>query len=588
MTRAHKLLGKRVSITVESKSIRLSVERARKSPFSIPTALIAVAIILPWQITSHFPPWYSFHSETVAFLALVALAIYNRNKKVHIDPQMQWILIGMVCFPAVVACLKENVYLGDGLITSIYIATSILAWHQGAICAKASKSIHINTVALLLLWTGILVYFQIIVHALAIEPYFDGWIIDSLPGERPRANIGQPNHAATLLLMSTVSAVILRRSARIGKITFSLVIFCFASAIALTESRTAVLSAIAISGIYLFFKDLRRSHKIKPYSIVIWWLIWIAVEKLARILIAGYFMNNAGSSRVLAPTGTRLTLWNQLIDGSLHKIWFGFGSGGVPLAQQIGSINYPAGEQLAYAHNLFIEILINMGILPVVSIVIILIFSGKWQKLNKLDANQTFGLILILPFFVHCMFEMPYAYFYFLIPVAFIVGNLKSSFSFRSRAISFPPPSKSCVAIFIIVSLWVGKEYVEFEEDFRINRFANANIGPKELGYEVPKIYLLTHLEDLGWAMRIRPSRKMREQDLNRLGNISRRYTWAPLQYRAAVSLAMNGRADLAEERMLVIKNNFSRDIYMQGVVAIQEQASAGYPELEPLGEILR
>lgn len=583
----HKLLGKRVSITVESKSICFSVERARKSPFSIPTLLIAVAIILPWQFTSHFPPWYSFHSETVAFLALAAIVIYNRNNKLNIDPQMQWILLGLVCFPVVVVFLRANVYLGDGLVTSIYIASSIMAWHQGAILAKESKSIHINILALLLLWTGILVFFQILVHALTIEQYFSGWVIDSLPGERPRANIGQPNHAATMLLMSTVSAVILRRYARIGKFTFILVIFCFVSAIALTQSRTAVLSAIVISGIYLFFKGLRRSHKIKPYEIFIWWLIWIAIEKLARIFIAAYFLNNAGSSRVLAATGTRLTLWNQLIDGFLHKIWFGFGSGGVPLAQQIGSINYPAGEQLAYAHNLFIEILVNVGIVPVVTIVLILIFSGKWQRLKKLDAAQTLGMILILPFSVHCMFEMPYAYLYFLIPVFFILGNLESSFSFQGRVISFRPPSRSCVVIFLIISLWAGKEYVEFEEDFRINRFANANIGPQDLGYEVPKIYLLTHLEDLGWAMRIRPSRKMSDLDLDRLSNISRRYTWAPLQYRAAVSLAMNGRAELAKERMLVIKNNFSRDIYMQGVSAIREQANAGYPELIPLGVII-
>ena len=122
-------------------------------------------------------------------------------------------------------------------------------------------------------------------------------------------------------------------------------------------------------------------------------------------------------------------------------------------------------------------------------------------------------------------------------------------------------------------------EYTSVEEDYRVNRFENRRLGRTPEEYSIPNLRLLTQFESLLHAMRLRATRGMSSADLDTLVSTARRYTWAPLQFRTALALGLNGRPQEARKHLEILKAMFPSEIYEEGRsqwLLQQEQ----YPEL--------
>ncbi len=171
-----------------------------------------ILLMLPWIVTEHFPPWFTAHTELPAFCAIfLFFVVILRSKLVKLDITSGPILILFVCcFSIVQYIFTTNAYLGDTLLVVLYAMSFLLAWILGTMLVAMGALKHIAAMLVAIVLVGLALAFQIFVQWLQIEGSFNGWVIDGIVGGRPRGNIGQPNHAGTMLIIACISAAILR------------------------------------------------------------------------------------------------------------------------------------------------------------------------------------------------------------------------------------------------------------------------------------------------------------------------------------------------------------------------------------------
>ena len=136
------------------------------------------------------------------------------------------------------------------------------------------------------------------------------------------------------------------------------------------------------------------------------------------------------------------------------------------------------------------------------------------------------------------------------------------------------------MAFGIALLLATGYEYAQAEEDFRVNRFENRRLGETPAEYNPPKLVLLNQLGDMLKAMRLRAKPGMTGEELATLVNSSKRYSWAPLHFRTALSLGLNNRSGEATQQLRVIKGLFAADIYEEAKANWLRLQNEQYPEL--------
>jgi hypothetical protein len=72
----------------------------------------------------------------------------------------------------------------------------------------------------------------------------------------------------------------------------------------------------------------------------------------------------------------------------------------------------------------------------------------------------------------------------------------------------------------------------------------------------------------------------MAAEDVELLNRVAKRYTWGPIQFRAALALGLNSRPKEATERLQVIKNLFADDVYVEARENFETMRKEKYPEL--------
>jgi hypothetical protein len=81
-------------------------------------------------------------------------------------------------------------------------------------------------------------------------------------------------------------------------------------------------------------------------------------------------------------------------------------------------------------------------------------------------------------------------------------------------------------------------------------------------------------------AMRLRAKPGMTAEELGTLINVSKRYSWAPMQFRTALSLGLNDRPAEATQQLRVLKGLFAADIYEEAKENWLRLQKEQYPEL--------
>lgn len=551
----------------------------------VATIFIFILLLASWVVPDHFPPWLSFHSELPSFIAAylaLGLSLFGGGRVVRL-PSFTVLTLALMTSVVCQWLFGMIPYGGDALLVLVYLVTFWAAWlggHRLVLMVRGSQVL--EGICLFLTAAGFLTAFQILVQWLQIESAMHGWVIDGLLNGRPRGNVGQPNHAATVLLMGTVGAVVLRSQKCIRPLIMWCSVVLTSAGVVLTQSRTGLLSAMVLCGVYLWFAKSRKELVLARRSAVMW---------LAVLYFTAWQFSHFGSQTAAAAlntvqmvhVGSRPLIWKQILFGLFERPWTGWGWLQIPAAQQFGALTFPGIEQTAYAHNFIIDIFSFIGI-PAAFVVIAAAYTwyGKRVRGIWMSKEATSGCFLLIPLLIHSLLEYPHAYAYFLVPAGIILGSIDAlSVGTISTVASV---RKRFVVGFIIIWLLVPSailcEYIKAEEDFRVNRFENRNIGATPNEYTIPNLQLLTQLGALSKAMRLRAEPNMKLEDIELLLSVSRRYTWAPLQFRTALALGLNGQYQASAHQLLIIKSMFAEDIYVEAKDNFIKLRDARYPDL--------
>lgn len=562
--------------------------------------LVVILLALSWLQPFHVLPWVSWHSEILVFFGIFLFAwmvlISNWRLAGSGKIDLPWLVfpLFLLALVAAVQGMSETIsFQGDALVFVLYMASYAMCLTLGFAfsaqrpASEASLFDRVNAGQALSAMAFAFVLGAFASSIAAFVQVFDLWthldLINRMSQlRRPGGNMGQPNHLATLLLMGMVSLLFLYESKKIMALPSVLILFVFCMALALTESRTGVLSFLVLS-IWWFAKNKKINFNISRWVVVASGTGYLCFLWIWPSIFSFIQQNFDTSAQVDTKGGMRLVVWPQLLEAvSLHP-WLGWGLGQVPKAHNAVLHAYPLSDPFSYSHNVLLDLALGVGV-PLAALLVFGLAIWLWRRIKT--ANQLpawYCIAVALPVAMHSMLEFPFAYAYFVAPVMFAFGVLeglaggKPAFAIRVRSV---------IPVLLVLSgvaLWSVVEYVEIEEDFRIARFEALRVGQTPAGYEKPDVVLLTQLGALLEGARIVPKPGMSMEELKFAQKVALRYPWPATQNRYALSLALNGNSEEALRQLHVMQVMHGEKAYAGIKRSWHTLAQEKYPELNQL-----
>lgn len=263
---------------------------------------------------------------------------------------------------------------------------------------------------------------------------FDGsiWVVDMPPNGRHFANVAQPNQLCTLLIMGIMSVVYLFEKNNLNNLSANLITFFLLFGVALTQSRTSWIFAFCLL-VWWFIKS-KADTRLRLGALVIWILlffgIWFCLPYLSEFL-------GITSIRSLAERASvgfeRVSMWHQLIVILQNAPLQGYGWGQLNIAQFSNETKFIENPIFGYSHNLFLDLMIWNGVFLGLVISCLIVFFLFKLAFNARSDELIVILAMIGAILVHAMFEYPFAYAYFLLPIAFLLGFVYAQQNYISR-----------------------------------------------------------------------------------------------------------------------------------------------------------
>ena len=541
-------------------------------------------LVVPWLSPNHYPPWVNFHSEFLAFFG-VYLLLCNLLRKFPGPIECPQVAVGIACLAAIpwLQYTTSIVFFGgDAVVASAYLlgmATAVVIAYSSVVnTPHGSGATWFLLPVQALLWAALLSAFMALLQWLSLTDSMTTYVIHTEPGDRVFANLGQPNQLASLLLMGTVSLTYLYERKQLGRPALILGGICMSWAILLTESRTALLSAVFVS---LFFAYKSRSFESRlPKKYIFIWPLGLVLGKLILPVIANLLLMSDPRVTALTDENGRAEIWWQAIYAIRAAPWFGYGWNQTPVAQAVGALGHPGTLVYSYAHNVVLDVLIWVG-LPLG--LILITTCGYWfvTRINRIKTLEAVcAMAFLLPIAIHSLFEFPFAYAYFLLTAGLFVGVIEASLSTTGHCIIqkkwvFP----YAIAVGIL-GIYFAYEYLLIEEDYRVARFENLKVGRTSSDYQRPSIYISTQMDALVMALRQPASPNMSSVQLETLRKISLRFGDRSLVYRYALALGLNGDTSGASHQMRVFRSMFGERSYQEMKAQMLQQAVSIHPQL--------
>jgi O-antigen ligase len=557
--------------------------------------MVAVVLfILSWLVPLHFPPWVSWHSEAVAFFAVLLLA-WGGLARVFRSVGPRTVALPVVALPfiglALVAALQRTAGLmtfwGDVWAIWFYMALCVtcLALGYAAALPLAQRRATADSSAPFTLFAAALLLGASASTVIAFTQVFSllensEWIVRMADLRRPGGNLAQPNHLGTLLVMGVASLVFLYESRKLGSIASGFVLIFLGIGLAATESRTGMLALFVLA---LWWLAKRRHFGSTTPA----WVAGVVCGGFAFSFWAWPTLLSSIPSSYKAGVDTtsnmRLYLWQQLLEAVALRPWWGWGIHEVAKAHNAVAHGYAVSSPLTYSHNILLDLALWVG-LPLAGVLVLV--TGVWLWRRARAAKQLlpwYGLAVALPLAVHSMLEFPFAYAYFLAPVMFALGAVEASLGVKPLFRMGIKPVSALLLVSTVALAWSVVEYFEIEEDFRVARFESLRIGSPPPGHQRPEVILYTQLGVLLDDARITPTPNMSPEAMQLVRNAALHYPWSATHYRYAVALAMNGNPVEAARQIQVMRVLWGEKLYEGVKKQINELAASKYPELRQL-----
>ena len=516
--------------------------------------IAAAALAFSWLVPNHHWPWADFYSDAWAALVLIFVAaavLYKYQGEVtwHSLP-----LLAGACSIIIILQYCGGLIETPGVawISVLYIMGFTLALLVGAAWEKAKPGQCANFIFLAILFASLGSLVVQLQQWLRIDVGDAYWLFLPAPAIRFHANLGQPNQLATLMCLGVVACAWFHEKKYVpGQIAW---IFAAALAIglALTESRTSWVVVIGSLGVLLV---CRKRLKIGwgLMSAIFCWAALFIVFIYALPHVNHILGQSAQEVRGFRGGEMRLDIWAGVWDSVMQKPWLGYGWMQTSLTQfPPDPYKMPANGILRHAHNLFLEMLVYVGVPLGVLICGILAgwFLKAFSSLQQRGHLWAFFFVLVLG--VHAMLEFPLHYAYFLLPLGLMLGAQNVMLKFHPILKTGVWPVLAMLGIAVMGYFVTVRDYLPVEENFFSLRFEQQQLArPSE--NSLPSVIALTHLEDLLWLGRVDPFKAHSDEDVKKALHVSKSMPSLVGQYKLAIMYALTGKPREAEYWLVVM-----------------------------------
>lgn len=526
------------------------------------TAWMGAGTCIAFLLPNHYSPWVSFHHEAAVGLAFVPLLVCASfwSLKTGPVPAMTWVGMALAIVPFVQLLLGQLYFAGDAWVSALYLlgfAFSVLA---GACCTgQARETDGSHALAWLApLWAAVILASIVSIgmagHQWLMLEKLYVLVVEMPPDGRPFANLAQPNHLATLLLLGLAGLSFYWESGRLSAPTAFLAALFLVAGLVATQSRSVMLM---LAWLIPFYGMLHRRCGLRTT----WQALALLVAAYLGGAVAWPSINEGlllasradGTIDRLAQPGIRTVIWRALADGVMQAPWAGFGWGQISLAHSAIAMNYP-GLQATYdsSHNLFLDIALWSGLPVAILTALALLWWFTRQLAECRDPLSWTTLFAIGAVFSHAMVEYPLSYAYFLLPTGLLMGALSAgqpvhrSHSWSrvhtwSRR-SMPLLGAATAALFTVVMV----EYLPYEDDWRLAQFQKARVGDLRPS-PPPGTMVLTNLREALWLVKAHARPAMPFAEIQAVRKVAERYASPSFVYHYALVQALNDQRDGAQ-----------------------------------------
>ena len=443
-------------------------------------ALGFVGLACSWLFPGHFLPWPGFRGEVWAAGAFVLLAVAALSESSPIIwPRIAMFAFAAACIPLVQLAVGQIDFRSVGLVSAAYVAafaTSILV--GASLAAGRLRQQLFDGLAACLIFAGIVSSGMALCQWLGPSVWVG--LLDPHGGPRPWANIGQPNHLSTQLLLGVAGVLYWYENRRINAWCASFVIAWLGWGVVLTESRTGWL-CVAVLALWWWLERDRSSLRLRAQPVAIGIALFaLAVSCLndLHLFVGAVDPAAADVFGIRLKAGTRPMHWAMLWDAVTRSPWIGYGWSQVANAQFAVSANHPAtGEWLTQSHNLVLDLLVYNG-LPIGLLLSAVL--ALWVARHAWACNDPSSWCLMLALFMlltHALLENPLHYAYFLLPAGLLIGILgnqirkEKQWSTGRWSLALP------TAMLLVPLIVVVTEYLQAEEALRDLELAIRGVG---------------------------------------------------------------------------------------------------------------
>lgn len=515
---------------------------------SLVVSLGAATLGLAFLTPGHYLPWASFQSQWVSAIAvlIIAAAMVGRSADVASSrlplPSLAALSLMLAVAPLLQFVFGEATFFSDALLSSLYLLGMALAIVTGAVSTMSDR--HDLTTSLF----GALLAAAAVSVALALLQWLQFgsflFVADLRPGDRPGANLSQPNHLATLLSLGVVGSLYFFETRRLAGFTCALLLAWLGLGLAMTQSRTGWLS-MALLAAWCLWKRGSLGLRVRPAAIGIAAALFVALvaawSRINEALLLG-----GGSLQERLKPGTRWLHWQALWEAAWLEPWSGYGWQQVSTAQLRTVLGYPPTQEMVQnSHNLLLDLMLWNGAWLGLAVMGCLVW---WyvKQVRNCGSTERFTLIAAVSVIgVHALLEYPLDHVYFLLPFGLLIGLLELPGT--PKPVLPRPLFAGALAFMLAMLLWIGDEYLTVEQANRDVRLLLAGYGVDKVpSVPPPDVRLLDGPREYHRFM-ITPARPgMREDELDWLLRVMQRNAYPPAMMRYAVAAGLNGRPDEA------------------------------------------
>lgn len=418
--------------------------------------IIIVLINFAFLNPEHFLPWTTYDGEknifyTSVFFYLACILFFKEKIKLEINSILILVLLISSLFNCGDYLFKQNYYVFNLYLLNLFIFIVVLV----NIFQTSKREQVFEAVLISLVICGI---FSSIIAIFQWSGLFlnNFWIDVSNDSGRFSANLGQPNHLATLLLISLFSLLYFKKKYVLNDILVIVVIILIVFSLVLTQSRS-VWSLFIFMLFIVLLKWKLVSYVLKLYiSFIV--LAYIAIMLIFRSINSGVEL----VSRVNSGFG-RLAIWEDFYSISKYLNFWGSGWRNIEKFQWV----YPSisHEYIFSYHNIVLDLIVIFGFLGVlVSLYFLRNIALIFIRIKNSDNLLIFLMLIVLV--NHSFLEFPLFYSYFLFLFIFFYLYLCSVFFNNLRSIEF---NRRYFFILFFLGYFLTFLYIREYEGNRVN-----------------------------------------------------------------------------------------------------------------------